>query len=180
MWLEKRFIVHFIKCKAFDWTLTSCLHVRKELQHNFQNERKPENRWTQIQNQAIKKQVGIQLVIILTSLITFINIPGIWTDDVTHFSCRALQKRANILRRKSCCSIVTHDLTWMSVRGSTTCWRAPSVFTPKQVITNLRTFPQDMNSWIWLFLVLSPGRISVPIDLEELDSFDPFAVPTIR
>lgn len=24
------------------------------------------------------------------------------------------------------------------------------------------------------------GRISVPIDLKELDSFDPFAVPTIR
>lgn len=30
------------------------------------------------------------------------------------------------------------------------------------------------------FVVLSPGRISVPIDFEELDSFDPFAVPTIR
>lgn len=55
---KKRFIVHFINCNAFDWTLTSCLHVRKELQQDFQNERKPENRWTQIRNQAIKKQVG--------------------------------------------------------------------------------------------------------------------------
>lgn len=27
---------------------------------------------------------------------------------------------------------------------------------------------------------LCTGRISVPIDFEELDSFDPFAVPTIR
>lgn len=28
--------------------------------------------------------------------------------------------------------------------------------------------------------LLCTGRISVPIDFEELDSFDPFAVPTIR
>lgn len=32
--------------------------MRKELQQDFQNERKPENRWTQIRTQAIKKQVG--------------------------------------------------------------------------------------------------------------------------
>lgn len=32
----------------------------------------------------------------------------------------------------------------------------------------------------FLFFLLWPGRISVPMDLKELDTFDPFAVPTIR
>lgn len=38
-------------------TLTGCLHVRKELQQFFHNEKKPENRWKLIQDQAKKKQV---------------------------------------------------------------------------------------------------------------------------
>lgn len=31
-----------------------------------------------------------------------------------------------------------------------------------------------------LLLIMYAGRISVPINLEELDTFDPFEVPTIR
>lgn len=38
-------------------TLTLCSHVRKELQQDFQNEKKPETRWKLIKEQAIRKQV---------------------------------------------------------------------------------------------------------------------------
>lgn len=39
-------------------TLTQLLHVRKELQQDFQQEKKPEIRWKFIKDQAAKKQVG--------------------------------------------------------------------------------------------------------------------------
>lgn len=38
-------------------TLTGRLDVRKELQQDFQNEKKPESRWRSIQDQAKRKQV---------------------------------------------------------------------------------------------------------------------------
>lgn len=98
-------------------------------------------------------------------------------------SNRALPKRANTLRKKSCCSTVTLALMSTSAKGSTTCLRVPSVSTQKQVTTSLLTCDQDDKCWHSLQLIpikLWLGRISVPIDLKELDSFDPFAVPTIR
>lgn len=39
-------------------TLTRSTHVKKELQKEFQNERKPETRWKLIQAHAKRKQVG--------------------------------------------------------------------------------------------------------------------------
>lgn len=39
-------------------TLTWHPHVRKELQQDFQNEKKPEIRWKLIKDQAVRKQVG--------------------------------------------------------------------------------------------------------------------------
>lgn len=38
-------------------TLTGCLHVRKELQQDFQGDKKPESRWKSIQDHAKRKQV---------------------------------------------------------------------------------------------------------------------------
>ena len=39
-------------------TLTHLLHVKKELQQHFSNEKKPESRWNLVIDQAIRKQVG--------------------------------------------------------------------------------------------------------------------------
>uniref|UniRef100_A0A674MIZ2 DNA primase n=1 Tax=Takifugu rubripes TaxID=31033 RepID=A0A674MIZ2_TAKRU len=95
----------------------------KELQQDFQNERKPENRWTQIRNQAIKKQGAAK--------------------KGQHFEKEIMLQYCYPRLDVNVSKGVNHLL------------KSPFSVHPKT------------------------GRISVPIDLEELDSFDPFAVPTI-
>ncbi|KAG7221618.1 hypothetical protein INR49_017149 [Caranx melampygus] len=83
------------------------LHVRKELQQDFQQEKKPETRWKYIKDHAAKKQATAK--------------------KGQHFE--------------------------------------------KEIMLQYCYPRLDVN--------VSKGRISVPIDLKELDTFDPFAVPTI-
>lgn len=109
--------------------------MRKELQQHFRNEEKPEGRWKLITDQAVKKQVWNHAWIWYWYLLNFkwyaLEDP-LWCNPLSY---RALLKKANTLRKKSCFSIVTLGLTWMSVKGWTTCWRAPSVSIQKQVTT---------------------------------------------
>lgn len=55
--IGKRRFIAFIRCDSFDSTLTLCLHVRKDLQQDFQSLKKPDSRWNQILDQAKRKQV---------------------------------------------------------------------------------------------------------------------------
>lgn len=97
--------------------------VRKELQQDFQNERKPENRWKLIKDQAKRKQGTSK--------------KGYYFDK--EIMLQYCYPRLDVNVSKG----VNHLL------------KSPFSVHPKT------------------------GRISVPIDFQELEKFDPFAVPTI-
>lgn len=97
--------------------------ARKELQHDFQNERKPEIRWKLIKDQAKRKQATSK--------------KGIYFDK--EIMLQYCYPRLDVNVSKG----VNHLL------------KSPFSVHPKT------------------------GRISVPIDINELENFDPFAVPTI-
>lgn len=97
--------------------------VRKELQRDFQNERKPESRWKLITDHAFRKQGTSK--------------KGYYFDK--EIMLQYCYPRLDVNVSKG----VNHLL------------KSPFSVHPKT------------------------GRISVPIDLRELENFDPFAVPTI-
>lgn len=97
--------------------------VRKELQRDFQNERKPESRWKLITDHAFRKQGTSK--------------KGYYFDK--EIMLQYCYPRLDVNVSKG----VNHLL------------KSPFSVHPKT------------------------GRISVPIDLRELEKFDPFAVPTI-
>lgn len=97
--------------------------VRKELQQDFQNERKPEVRWKLIRDQATKKQ--------------------------------ATGKKGQYFDKEIMLQYCYPRLDVNVSKGVNHLLKSPFSVHPKT------------------------GRISVPIDLRELDRFDPFAVPTI-
>ncbi|XP_068195878.1 DNA primase small subunit [Antennarius striatus] len=97
--------------------------VKKELLQDFQNERKPENRWKLIQDHAARKQITAK--------------------KGQHFEKEIMLQYCYPRLDVNVSKGVNHLL------------KSPFSVHPKT------------------------GRISVPIDLEELEQFDPFAVPTI-
>lgn len=97
--------------------------VRKELQLSFQNERKPEKRWKQVTDQAIRKQ--------------------------------ATAKKGQYFEKEIMLQYCYPRLDVNVSKGVNHLLKSPFSVHPKT------------------------GRISVPINLKELDAFDPFAVPTI-
>ncbi|XP_013862728.1 DNA primase small subunit [Austrofundulus limnaeus] len=97
--------------------------VKKDLQQEFQNERKPETRWKLIQAHAKRKQSTAK--------------------KVQHFEKEIMLQYCYPRLDVNVSKGVNHLL------------KSPFSVHPKT------------------------GRISVPIDLKELDNFDPFAVPTI-
>ncbi|XP_068606671.1 DNA primase small subunit [Brachionichthys hirsutus] len=97
--------------------------VRKELLQDFQNERKPENRWKLITDQAARKQ--------------------------------STAKKGQYFEKEIMLQYCYPRLDVNVSKGVNHLLKSPFSVHPKT------------------------GRISVPIDLEELDVFDPFAVPTI-
>lgn len=117
--------------------------MRKELQQDFQNEKKPENRWKLVMDQAIRKRVRGSVCITWRQLFNpelilkkiILQREASWWHDLP--SPRALPKRASTLRKRSCCSIVTRGSTSTSVKGWTICWRVPSVSIPKPVSINV-------------------------------------------
>lgn len=97
--------------------------VRKELQQDFQNERKPESRWKLIKDHATKKQ--------------------------------ATAKKGQYFDKEIMLQYCYPRLDVNVSKGVNHLLKSPFSVHPKT------------------------GRISVPIDLKELEKFDPFAVPTI-
>ncbi|XP_037539918.1 DNA primase small subunit [Nematolebias whitei] len=97
--------------------------VRKDLQGEFQNEKKPENRWKLIQLQARKKQ--------------------------------STAKKGQHFEKEIMLQYCYPRLDVNVSKGVNHLLKSPFSIHPKT------------------------GRISVPIDLRELNKFDPFAVPTI-
>lgn len=97
--------------------------VRKELQQDFQNERKPESRWKLIKDQATRKQ--------------------------------ATTKKGHYFDKEIMLQYCYPRLDVNVSKGVNHLLKSPFSVHPKT------------------------GRISVPIDLKELEKFDPFAVPTI-
>ncbi|CAL9703311.1 unnamed protein product [Knipowitschia caucasica] len=97
--------------------------VRKELQQDFQNEKKPEIRWKLIKDQALKKQ--------------------------------ATNKKGHHFEKEIMLQYCYPRLDVNVSKGVNHLLKSPFSVHPKT------------------------GRISVPIDLKELEKFDPFAVPTI-
>ncbi|KAM9855871.1 DNA primase small subunit [Aulostomus maculatus] len=98
--------------------------VRKELQQDFKNEKKPEIRWKLIKDQANRKQ--------------------------------ATAKKGQYFEKEIMLQYCYPRLDVNVSKGVNHLLKSPFSVHPKT------------------------GRISVPIDLKELDKFDPFAVPTIR
>ncbi|XP_070696066.1 DNA primase small subunit [Pempheris klunzingeri] len=98
--------------------------VRKDLQQDFQNERKPENRWKLVRDQASRKQ--------------------------------ATAKKGQYFEKEIMLQYCYPRLDVNVSKGVNHLLKSPFSVHPKT------------------------GRISVPIDLKELDTFDPFAVPTIN
>ncbi|KAF1390252.1 hypothetical protein PFLUV_G00056140 [Perca fluviatilis] len=99
------------------------LHVRKELQQDFQNEKKPENRWKLVKEQANRKQ--------------------------------GTAKRGQYFEKEIMLQYCYPRLDVNVSKGVNHLLKSPFSVHPKT------------------------GRISVPMDLKELETFDPFAVPTI-
>ncbi|XP_020496490.1 DNA primase small subunit [Labrus bergylta] len=97
--------------------------VRKELQKDFQNEKKPENRWKLIKDQASRKQ--------------------------------STAKKGQYFEKEIMLQYCYPRLDVNVSKGVNHLLKSPFSVHPKT------------------------GRISVPMDLKELDTFDPFAVPTI-
>ncbi|XP_053704685.1 DNA primase small subunit [Synchiropus splendidus] len=97
--------------------------ARKELQQDFQNEKKPESRWKLIQDQAKRKQ--------------------------------GTSKKGHHFEKEIMLQYCYPRLDVNVSKGVNHLLKSPFSVHPKT------------------------GRISVPIDLKHLDSFDPFAVPTI-
>lgn len=97
--------------------------VRKELQQDFQNEKKPETRWKLIKEQAIRKQ--------------------------------GTAKKGQHFEKEIMLQYCYPRLDVNVSKGVNHLLKSPFSVHPKT------------------------GRISVPMDLKELDTFDPFAVPTI-
>lgn len=97
--------------------------VRKELQQDFQNEKKPESRWKLIRDHAIKKQ--------------------------------GTNKKGQHFEKEIMLQYCYPRLDVNVSKGVNHLLKSPFSVHPKT------------------------GRISVPIDLKELEKFDPFAVPTI-
>nr|XP_046251933.1 DNA primase small subunit [Scatophagus argus] len=97
--------------------------VRKELQQDFQNEKKPESRWKLIEELANRKQ--------------------------------STAKKGQHFEKEIMLQYCYPRLDVNVSKGVNHLLKSPFSVHPKT------------------------GRISVPIDLKELDSFDPFAVPTI-
>lgn len=97
--------------------------VRKELQQDFQNEKKPETRWKLLRDQAAKKQ--------------------------------ATAKKGQYFEKEIMLQYCYPRLDVNVSKGVNHLLKSPFSVHPKT------------------------GRISVPINLKELDAFDPFAVPTI-
>ncbi|KAK7881664.1 hypothetical protein WMY93_030073 [Mugilogobius chulae] len=97
--------------------------VRKELQQDFQNEKKPETRWKLIKDQAVRKQ--------------------------------GTNKKAQHFEKEIMLQYCYPRLDVNVSKGVNHLLKSPFSVHPKT------------------------GRISVPIDLKELEKFDPFAVPTI-
>lgn len=97
--------------------------VRKELQQDFQNEKKPETRWKLVRDQAAKKQ--------------------------------ATAKKGQHFEKEVMLQYCYPRLDVNVSKGVNHLLKSPFSVHPKT------------------------GRISVPIDIKELDKFDPFAVPTI-
>ncbi|KAM9350391.1 DNA primase small subunit [Symphorus nematophorus] len=95
----------------------------KELQQDFQNERKPEARWKLIREQAARKQ--------------------------------ATAKKGQHFEKEIMLQYCYPRLDVNVSKGVNHLLKSPFSVHPKT------------------------GRISVPMDIQELDSFDPFAVPTI-
>lgn len=56
-------------------TLTGFSHVRNDLQQDFQNERKPENRWRHVKDRASKKQVRRFLFLLLCKMCLLLCLP---------------------------------------------------------------------------------------------------------
>ncbi|KAI4824726.1 hypothetical protein KUCAC02_013221 [Chaenocephalus aceratus] len=100
------------------------LHVRKQLQQDFQNEKKPENRWNLLKDQAKRKQ--------------------------------ATSKKGQYFEKEIMLQYCYPRLDVNVSKGVNHLLKSPFSVHPKT------------------------GRISVPIDLKELETFDPFAVPTIN
>ncbi|KAI9516212.1 hypothetical protein NQZ68_019057 [Dissostichus eleginoides] len=99
------------------------LHVRKQLQQDFQNEKKPENRWKLLEDQAKRKQ--------------------------------GTSKKGQHFEKEIMLQYCYPRLDVNVSKGVNHLLKSPFSVHPKT------------------------GRISVPIDLKELETFDPFAVPTI-
>ncbi|KAM9785977.1 DNA primase small subunit [Neosynchiropus ocellatus] len=97
--------------------------ARKELQQDFQNEKKPESRWKLIQDQAKRKQ--------------------------------GTSKKGHHFEKEIMLQYCYPRLDVNVSKGVNHLLKSPFSVHPKT------------------------GRISVPIDLKHLDSFDPFTVPTI-
>ncbi|XP_033982430.1 LOW QUALITY PROTEIN: DNA primase small subunit [Trematomus bernacchii] len=97
--------------------------VRKQLQQDFQNEKKPENRWNLLKDQAKRKQ--------------------------------GTSKKGQHFEKEIMLQYCYPRLDVNVSKGVNHLLKSPFSVHPKT------------------------GRISVPIDLKELDTFDPFAVPTI-
>ncbi|KAM8754184.1 DNA primase small subunit [Acanthopagrus schlegelii] len=97
--------------------------VRKELQQDFQNEKKPESRWKLIREQALRKQ--------------------------------STAKKGQHFEKEIMLQYCYPRLDVNVSKGVNHLLKSPFSVHPKT------------------------GRISVPIDIKELDTFDPFAVPTI-
>ncbi|XP_054465428.1 DNA primase small subunit [Anoplopoma fimbria] len=97
--------------------------VRKELQQDFQNEKKPENRWKLVKDHAIRKQ--------------------------------GTSKKGQYFEKEIMLQYCYPRLDVNVSKGVNHLLKSPFSVHPKT------------------------GRISVPMDLKELETFDPFAVPTI-
>ncbi|KAM3617666.1 uncharacterized protein V6R79_009411 [Siganus canaliculatus] len=104
-------------------SLDKSLHVRKELQQDFLNEKKSENRWKLIKEQAVRKQ--------------------------------GTAKKGQHFEKEIMLQYCYPRLDVNVSKGVNHLLKSPFSVHPKT------------------------GRISVPIDINELDAFDPFAVPTI-
>ncbi|KAM8862235.1 DNA primase small subunit [Spinachia spinachia] len=97
--------------------------VRKQLQQDFQNEKKPETRWKLVKDQAVRKQ--------------------------------ATSKKGHHFEKEIMLQYCYPRLDVNVSKGVNHLLKSPFSVHPKT------------------------GRISVPMDLNELETFDPFAVPTI-
>ncbi|KAA8590827.1 hypothetical protein FQN60_001770 [Etheostoma spectabile] len=106
-----------------DILFTKCSRSGKELQQDFQNEKKPENRWKLVKEQAKRKQ--------------------------------GTAKKGQYFEKEIMLQYCYPRLDVNVSKGVNHLLKSPFSVHPKT------------------------GRISVPMDLKELETFDPFAVPTI-